>query len=155
MTADRSGHLAAVALLALLAGITFALPTHADAPPCRYESTADTVLDRTTKLLWQRKLDGTTRDYKAAVDYCNNLTISGTKFRLPTVKELSTIVDVSRTNPAIDTSAFPNEPSLSAAHWTSTRYAKDDTNAWFVQFLDGIVYFKPVTTNMLVRCVKA
>lgn len=145
---------AVVAQLLAISWLSLSFLARADAPPCRYELTSDTVLDRTTKLTWQRTLDGTLRTQEEAETYCSGLSIAGAGFRLPTVKELQTIVEVSRHAPALDTNAFPGILGSSSMHWTSSRYAKDDSNAWYVQFVDGSVYWKPVSERIYVRCVK-
>jgi Protein of unknown function (DUF1566) len=136
-------------------GASLTLQARAEVPVCRYDTTTDTVLDRTTKLTWQRKFEGTSMTHQKAQEYCSKLITDGGGFRLPSVKELQTIVDVLRSAPAIDTTAFPDVPSSSSAYWTETTYAKDNTNAWYVQFVDGSVYWKPRSETMYVRCVKA
>jgi hypothetical protein len=76
-----------------------------------------TVLDSRTGLMWEQKTDdGGVRDkdntytWKDALAYCENLTLGGhDDWRLPTIKELSSLVDLSRYNPAIDP-VFKNYP---------------------------------------------
>jgi len=70
---------------------------------------ADTVVDSMTGLEWQRSaLDPTGVTWKAALAYCEGLThASRTDWRLPSIKELATIVDESDASaPAIDESSF-------------------------------------------------
>ena len=56
-------------------------------------------------------------------------------WRLPDVKELSSLVDDGRVNPSIDAARFPATPTL--WFWTSTSDANDGAYAWFVNFGTG------------------
>ena len=77
-----------------------------------------TVTDTTTGLIWQQD---TARDsqnnydtmtWKEALAYCEALILGGnTDWRLPTIKELGSLVDLSRYNPSINTTYFPNTVS--------------------------------------------
>ena len=60
-------------------------------------------------------------------------------WRLPTIKELESIVDFSRINPPIDPEYFPNSPT--ALFWTSTPDVMYQLGAfiWFVDFMTGNV----------------
>ena len=53
-------------------------------------------------------------------------------WRLPNVAELESLVNINASNPAIDTSAFPNTPSN--GYWSSTIYTSDPLYAWDVYF---------------------
>jgi PKD repeat protein len=55
-----------------------------------------------------------------------------TDWRLPTIKELRTLVDSSRRSPAINTMYFPD--TVSSAYWSSTTYASYTNSAWGVGF---------------------
>jgi len=56
-------------------------------------------------------------------------------WRLPTRRELLSIVDNGRYKPAIDTRSFPNTPA--AYYWSSTPYADHAGSAWEVYFHYG------------------
>jgi len=56
-------------------------------------------------------------------------------WRLPTVKELSTLVHSGTTNPSIDQAWFPN--TVSSYYWSSTTNAYGTSYAWYVDFGDG------------------
>lgn len=61
----------------------------------------------------------TTSDWATALNYCNTLSLSGRTWRLPNVKELSSLVDYGRTDfPVINRTAFPN--TVGGYYWTST-----------------------------------
>lgn len=59
-------------------------------------------------------------------------------WRLPNKNELESLVDITRSSPAIDP-AFPNTPS-DYFYWSSTTIAPDPASAWFVAFSDGGLY---------------
>lgn len=70
-------------------------------------STTDTVTDNWTRLTWQRTSSSAPLAHADAVAYCAQLGA----FRLPTLKELLTLVDPTNFDPAIDYNAFPATPS--------------------------------------------
>ena len=97
-----------------------------------------TVTDQMTGLMWQA---GEIRPEKwqQALTYCNQLDLGGYRdWRLPTIKELSTLVNESRINPAIDTTVFPG--TRSGSYWSSTTFAKHPGFAWHVRFDNGLEY---------------
>jgi hypothetical protein len=106
----------------------------AGAPPGRYGITSGVVLDDKTGLAWQRVVPAGTYTWSQAQAYCAALSLNGNSWRLPSVKELMTIVDVSVAPssgaPTIDSSAFPGTPATSmggstnpAAFWSSSLWA--------------------------------
>ena len=128
-------------------------------PPARFTASGETVVDNATHLTWQRGVatsagdDGAGRwTWAHAKSTCAGL---GGGYRLPTVKELLTIVDFTRSSPAIDTSstAFPGTPS--EAFWTATPLAASPpTSAWFIDFADGYAGNTEMTQPSRVRCVR-
>ena len=61
-------------------------------------------------------------------------------WRLPTFKELSSIVNSGTYSPAINTDYFPN--TKSSYYWSSTTHAGDTSSAWCVNFSDGDVFIR-------------
>ncbi len=59
-------------------------------------------------------------------------------WRVPTVRELLTLVDRTRVDPAPDAATFPNTPNTSV--WSATRNAQHAGQAWHVHFGHGGVY---------------
>jgi hypothetical protein len=125
-----------------------------------YSVTADTVLDHTTFLVWQRYDDGVLRQWKDAKDYCDTLTLGGqTDWRLPTRIELWSIVDFGKHAPAINTVAFL-DASTQSYYWALTLDAQNSVvnptyKAWVVSFDEGIS--GPIDSTMyteLTRCVR-
>jgi fibronectin type 3 domain-containing protein len=75
-------------------------------------------------------------------------------WRLPTRKELLTLVDTSAAypRPTIDIDAFPN--TANTYHWTSTVYEFDPKMAWFVYFGSGYDYYEYKSFASHVRLVR-
>lgn len=129
----------------------------AKAPPGRYQvdAAAGTVYDAMTKLTWQRSGTASgSKNWAAAADYCKGAGLPGAGWRLPTITELRSIVDLSLENPAIDPVAFPNTPL--ELFWSSTKlHLSASAYAWGVQFADGNRSFNEVDNpNGRVRCVR-
>jgi hypothetical protein len=112
-----------------------------------------TVTHNLTKLMWQKENDNTKRNWDDAITYCEGLSLGGyDDWRLPNIEELKSIID-ERNNPAINTTSFPNtKPSY---YWSSTTNAYGTTDAWFVNFYGGSVYYYGKSGNGYVRCVRA
>jgi hypothetical protein len=106
------------------------------------------VSDALTGLTWQQKASSNTMNWAQAHTYCP------AGFRLPTVKELSSIVDfrVAYPGPAIDQIAFPNTPA--EEFWTSSQCAGDITTAWYVSFAYGASVWNSKDLSFRVRCVR-
>jgi len=136
-----------VPLLVLLAASAWA-----DAPPGRYALSADVVSDLKTGLHWQRSFaePGMTQDQ--AETYCQELDLNGTGWRLPTMKELQTIVDETRVFPAIDLNAFPDTPGQGFA--TASRTINGPSHLWSVLFDTGVTHGYGSVSVPYVRCVR-
>lgn len=100
--------------------------------------------------------------YAEAVRYCDDLNFAGfDDWRLPTVNELLSITDDTRFNPAIN-KAFKNVAykindkgeKIYGRYWSSTKYADDSSNAWFVNFRDGDGDWSDISLRYFVRCVR-
>ncbi|MEW6078530.1 MAG: DUF1566 domain-containing protein [Thermodesulfobacteriota bacterium] len=105
-----------------------------------------TVTDDNTGLVWLQRTadvnnDGMIDDrdqlnWQEALAWCESLVYAGhDDWRLPTIKELATIVDLSRQNPAIDTGYFPD--TVASGYWTSTSASQLPGCAWKIDFAYG------------------
>lgn len=141
---------AARALLCLLAPavVTAAVPRE------WYQSTATTVLDTRTGLTWQRVPSTTPATASAAAATCQALALGGfsTGWRLPTIKELLTLVNEDRGDPAIDIEAFPD--TVSVVYWSSTPAANQPGMFWGLAFMWGTTDIRSGTDTALARCVR-
>ncbi len=123
------------------------------APTNRYAIPGDgSALDTATSLDWQGNLDPTTRNWQEAKASCAGLALAGGHWRLPNMKELQTLIDEGRMDPAIDTAAFPG--TAGQAFWTASPLASTLPEAWFVNFYTGVSYTNVESNLYLVRCVR-
>ena len=112
------------------------------------------VLDKKNGIYWQDTAESkeSSEDWDDAVAYCDKLELAGmTHWRLPTFKELFSIVDYTRIKPAINpVFDFVEE----GTYWTSTTFAPNVSRAWTIDFRTGKSFYSYKTTNHTVRCVK-
>jgi hypothetical protein len=82
------------------------------------------------------KCEGSACDTKSYIQAINDLGLCGASdWRLPTKRELLSIVDNGRLNPAIDINFFPK--TSSSHYWTSLPSADQKNSAWQVYFQFG------------------
>jgi formylglycine-generating enzyme required for sulfatase activity len=125
-----------------------------DAPPAaaRYLANADgTVRDQRTGLTWQRDVDPVMRPWEAARAHCAALPLAGGGWRLPSMKELQTLVDDSRAEPSIDP-LFPDTPL--DPFWTASPVVATPGSAWRVSFIHGYTYDASGQYEYYARCVR-
>jgi hypothetical protein len=97
-----------------------------------------TVTDKSTGLMWQKNASHAEFDWEEALNFCSQQSTGGyLDWRMPTIKELQSLVDYSRTSPAINILFFPG--CFSYPYWSSTtNFASTYTNmAFSVDFNDG------------------
>ena len=153
MTLPRSPALFVLATLA----ISLASPAHAAAPTGHYVvSGTGTVFDTKSKLTWQQ--GGSLGTFAEAKAYCGQVgsTLGGAGWRLPTFKELLTLLDLSQTkNSTSDLKIDPVFPYTGiGGHWSATPDAADPSRAWNVNFFYGDTYTYGVTNTNAIRCVR-
>ena len=108
------------------------------------------VLDNATMLFWTKTYT-TSKTWQQALDYCEGLNFAGkTDWRLPNKKELPSLVNYKKYNPASD---FPDMPA--SAFWSSSSYALTTSSAWDINLGNGDVYPYDKTNNYAVRCIRA
>ncbi|OYU45663.1 MAG: hypothetical protein CFE44_06320 [Burkholderiales bacterium PBB4] len=123
-----------------------------------------TVTDPVTQLTWMRCAVGQVWDGRTCTGTASPLlptavvTLNGTitfagfsDWRVPSVRELSSIADRVRLSPATDSDAFPNTPLIS--FWSSTSVAGSASLRWYVNFDRGDVG-RVSTTAYNVRMVR-
>jgi len=112
-----------------------------------------TATDTSTGLIWQQTTAPEKMIWQSALSYCENLTLGGyNDWRLPTIKELASIVDLSRYNPAIDTSYFPD--TYASSYWSSSTVDSITSSAWVVSFMSGLVGYYGKSNSDYVRAVR-
>jgi hypothetical protein len=100
--------------------------------------------------MWQQATAPGTYSWEQALTYCENLTLAGKNdWRLPTIRELASIVDYSRF-PLINSTYFPG---IQEFYWSSTTNAYYPDSAWIVDFVDGVDYYGK-SVSIYVRAVR-
>ena len=154
MTCSLFRCVSAVVVIAAVAA-TRTPSADASAPVGRFTVGDGTVTDNKTTLVWQQATPEAIYSWSEAKAYCTSggPGLAGVGWRLPTVRELQTLVDPSRMgDPRIDLTIFPNTPS--AGFWSSSPAAGAPSFAWLVNFYDGFASKYEITTGVDVRCVR-
>ena len=143
-----------------------ALPALADNSWYQFQAfnAGDVVIrDNYTRLVWQRQVAAAAVSPSAATSACQSFSAPGypSGWRLPSVKELLTLVDEDAhdvfENGTLDTKAislfaFPNTPSH--CFWTSSAAPGGGTDAWAVDFTDGSAEIHHASDTCYARCVQ-
>lgn len=112
----------------------------------------DVVEDDITGLTWQRTVDAGTFTWEEAKAYCKDLEQGRFEdWRLPSRIELVSLLDFTKSAPAIDTDVFLGTPS--ADFWTSSPRHGDPSAAWAVDFATGETDDEDTQFSSHVRCV--
>jgi len=122
-----------------------------------FSKSGDIVTDSKTGLAWQDNNDtnGTQRTWQEAIDYCEALDLGGhSDWRLPNVNELKTIIDRTKTQPAIVDGFEYVGSSNYGRYWSSSTFKGDEGNAWIVGFNNGFLDGYPKDFSRYVRCVR-
>jgi Protein of unknown function (DUF1566) len=139
------------------AAVVLAAVVRADAPPDQYgpfDQATPTITDRFTNLVWDRYVSG-------AVTFPQATLLCGAPKRLPTVKELLTLVDEvphleyddasgTLVPKAIDANAFPGTPA--ALFWTASTTATGQV--FLVDFSSGKTGTFGAGNTAYYRCVR-
>jgi hypothetical protein len=125
------------------------------------------LLDLTTNLMWMRCSIGQTwvngtsicsgeaepytwkQALELSVGYSFN---ASTNWRLPNIKELSSITERSCTRPSINGSLFPDTPPDD--FWSSTPSMSDPERAWVIAFFNSSNSIKAKNRAVFVRLVR-
>ena len=98
----------------------------------------DLVLDKETGLVWAR--DGNSLpqgNWEDAIIYCRHCNLGNRKgWRLPTIEELSSLVDISQSTPALPI----GHPFINVQfddYWSSTTFETNSARAWTIHMGGG------------------
>jgi hypothetical protein len=112
-----------------------------------------TVTDTSSGLMWEQAGSSNEMRWEQALAYSEGLNCGGyTDWRLPTIKELRSLVDYSRYSPAIDTACFPK--AAASRYWSSTTDPGSTSSAWCIHFNDGDDDSYDKSGNAYVRAVR-
>lgn len=122
-----------------------------------------TVLDTQTNLIWQRCIAGLTWDStgescvgtRGRYTWQQALNVPQDDWRIPNIKELSSIVEISCYYPALNVTIFPSFAIFEL--WSSTSNATYPWTAWSVDFHTGASsgYREKTTDYRSVRLVRS
>ena len=112
------------------------------------------VLDNETGLVWEQSPDANPRTWANALSYCVDKTVGSRRgWRLPTIQELSSLMDPTVTNPSFPPGhpfattliqPYPNGAEI----WSANTKQGDDTRAWEVNFYYNFVGDNPKVANI-------
>ena len=113
-----------------------------------------TVIDENLRLEWQQTIPMDKYKWNDAIKYCEELAYGGhDDWRLPTVKELVSIVDKGNEDLTIDTISFPGTPPSN--FWALSEYLGSSSYAWRIGFCSSCGVGKdPTYDTQYVRCVR-
>ena len=112
------------------------------------KSEIKTWVDPDTNLEWEVETSKKKMSQEEGLKYAESL---GEGWRLPTIKELISLVDYERSHSSCKTN---NLQTSSACYWSSTNYIGDSDNALNMNFKDGSVSYDEKSYSHYVRCVK-
>ena len=118
----------------------------------------DGVLDKETGLVWQKAPTTDTLEWINAHRYCNSVS-TGRRlgWRLPTIQELSSLLDRTQSSPALPSGhPFLQVSSLTNGYWSATLDNSAANTAWGVFFAGtGNVFHGQAISNPInVWCVR-
>ncbi len=158
----KTAQLATLCFICLL-GI---MPVAASAQPYVISADGSEVTDQKTGLIWRRCAEGMVFSggtctgtaslftHEAALQLAaTQASNTGIAWRLPNIKELSSIADKNLSNPAIDSAAFPATPAF--WFWSASPYVGSSDYAWYVNFSGGVVSGNLRVSSDYVRLVRA
>lgn len=121
-------------------------------PPRHYKKVSEGTLDEENALIWL-DLDATDKKarytHEQAKEMCENLTLYGRSWRLPSTEELYGIVDYDYVRPTLDMTFFG--PVMHRYYWSADAF--NDKEAFVVGFKLGSVATAPKKEATHARCV--
>jgi hypothetical protein len=120
---------------------TFSCTTPANCPRFVVLSNfnSEAVLDRETGLVWERSPSTELLTWRGGHNRCNEFLTIGNRrgWRLPTLQELTSLVDPSRSNPALPAGHPFNNVQLTDYYFTATTDSRNSDNKFVLRFSDG------------------
>lgn len=112
------------------------------------------VKDRALNLIWQdtKSVKIRKKTWSGAKKYCERLTLAGkSNWRLPTLHELLTTVDYTRSSPALlEHFSFSDKRGY---YWSSSAVSTDERYAWYISIDKGNTYAYSKEETAFMRCV--
>ena len=112
-----------------------------------------TITDNLTSLVWQKVLLLDTITWEQSLSFADTLTLAGyTDWRLPNIKELQSISDLTVTNPSM--SSIFTVGTGAKSFWSSTTQLNNAPNAWYLNTQNGITTYISKTRKLYSLCVR-
>jgi hypothetical protein len=114
------------------------------------------VLDRETGLVWEKSPSTVSMTWDVAQGHCNGMATGNRKgWRLPKIQELASLIDPSVGSPGPNLPiGHPFSNVQADRYWSATTTGYDNTQAWFVRFIDGVTPSIFKSSPHLVWCVR-
>lgn len=119
-----------------------------------------TITDTSTGLMWQQADSGQRLSWQSGISYCEQLNLAGyADWRMPNIRELLSLVDLTRSYPAINplfSCSYSSNYWDDNGYWSGTTNPSYPLNAWFVFFNVGHAFPDAYgkNSNLTVRCVR-
>ncbi|WP_437602916.1 DUF1566 domain-containing protein [Sorangium sp. So ce590] len=114
-------------------------------PPDQYTvGSPGEVMDKYTGLVWQQGSWPATMTWAEAESYCATLGLNDHTWRLPSIRELATLVDEAQVAPSINRTMFPDTQYGARSndwYWGSHAAVSNAPAAWALNFDDGFTGF--------------
>ncbi|WP_428355682.1 DUF1566 domain-containing protein [Methyloprofundus sp.] len=126
---------------------------------------AGIIKDKETGLQWLQCISGAglndcinpeAKTWEQAKQSCAIINVQQQQWRLPTIMELNSLIELDHKSIKINTDFFPD--TQKAAYWTNARsltYKTRGSRAWFVDFAQASIFDAPVKSKHFVHCVSA
>jgi hypothetical protein len=134
-----------------------------------------TVTENVARLMWVQKSRSGLLDWEEALQYCEDMQYAGhNDWKLPSNKEMTTIVDLTKQKPALDVEVFP-DTEYKAFYWSRTPETRDAArnlmsettvqpedkdvnnateNAWLQSYMLGGNWRAPRNLRAYARCAR-
>lgn len=134
-----------------------------------------TVTENIAKLMWVQETKSGLLDWEEALQYCGDLQFAGYgDWKLPSNKEMTSIVDLTKQKPALDAKVFP-DTDYKAFYWSRTPETRDASrnlmsettvqpedkeinnateNAWLQSYMLGGNWRAPRSLRAYARCAR-
>lgn len=113
------------------------------------------VTDHNTKLQWTSRTLLVWTNLLKATEYCSNIRTAGfDDWRVPTIKELTSIADYNIFEPTFSRKFFPGVPTMPSGYWATPQGTGHALSGWHIGF-DGHIMGQPADATKMTRCVRA
>lgn len=112
------------------------------------------VVDNKQQLMWQDNEETSLYQENITIGktYCENLILNSyTDWRIPTIKELQTILDVQEKKIAINKEF---QYTKASRYWSSTPVFENKNSFWYVDFSTGEIDYQTQNQKYSIRCVR-